>query len=112
LQSVEERLADYKKNEVVFEDKINILNHEVKLRDNALVEYTKKLVKAEKQRDELKLTLEKYENSSKSLNTLLESQVSDKLSNVVWDELILTEEIKMVKAVVGTEDCGMKIDKC
>nr|GEY18387.1 hypothetical protein [Tanacetum cinerariifolium] len=36
------------------------------------------LEKAEKERDELKLTLEKYQNSSKSLNTLLESQVSDK----------------------------------
>ncbi|GJR62558.1 ribonuclease H-like domain-containing protein [Tanacetum coccineum] len=47
--------------------------------DNALVEYTKKLEKAEKEKDELKLTLEKYQNSSKSLNTLLESQVSDKV---------------------------------
>nr|GFA16029.1 hypothetical protein [Tanacetum cinerariifolium] len=36
------------------------------------------LEKVEKERDELKLTLEKYQNSSKSLNTLLESQVSDK----------------------------------
>nr|GEY06881.1 retrovirus-related Pol polyprotein from transposon TNT 1-94 [Tanacetum cinerariifolium] len=36
------------------------------------------LVKAEKKRDKLKLTQEKYQNSSKSLNTLLESQVSDK----------------------------------
>ncbi|GJR97387.1 hypothetical protein Tco_0269561 [Tanacetum coccineum] len=79
LQSVEERLVHYKKNEAVFADKINILNLEVKLRDNALVEYTKKLEKAEKERDELKLTLEKYQNSSKSLNTLLESQVSDKV---------------------------------
>nr|GEU87854.1 hypothetical protein [Tanacetum cinerariifolium] len=47
-------------------------------RDNALDVYTKNLDKAEKERDELKLTLEKYQNSSKSLNTLLESQVSDK----------------------------------
>nr|GEU40523.1 hypothetical protein [Tanacetum cinerariifolium] len=38
-----------------------------------------KLEKAEKERDELKLTLEKYQNSSKSLNTLLECQVSDKV---------------------------------
>nr|GEY23306.1 hypothetical protein [Tanacetum cinerariifolium] len=74
LQSVEERLVHYKKNEAVFEEKINILNLEVRLRDNALVEYTKKLEKVEKERDELKLTLEKYQNSSKSLNTLLESQ--------------------------------------
>ncbi|GJZ59965.1 hypothetical protein Tco_0615781 [Tanacetum coccineum] len=50
----------------------------VKLRDNALVENKKKLEKAEKERDELKLTLEKFQNSSKSLNNLLESQVIDK----------------------------------
>ncbi|GJW07409.1 ribonuclease H-like domain-containing protein [Tanacetum coccineum] len=49
-----------------------------KLRDNALVENKKKLEKAEKERDELKLTLEKFQNSSKSLNNLLESQVSVK----------------------------------
>nr|GEU48368.1 putative ribonuclease H-like domain-containing protein [Tanacetum cinerariifolium] len=78
LQSVEERLVHYKKNEAVFTEKINILNLEVKLRDNALDVYTKNLKKAEKDRDELKLTLKKYQNSSKSLNTLLESQVSDK----------------------------------
>nr|GEU93013.1 hypothetical protein [Tanacetum cinerariifolium] len=78
-ESVEERLAHYKKNKVAFEEKINILNFEVKLRDNALVENTKKLEKAEKERDELKLTLEKFQNSSKSLNILLQSQVSDKV---------------------------------
>nr|GEW09035.1 uncharacterized mitochondrial protein AtMg00810-like [Tanacetum cinerariifolium] len=46
--------------------------------DKVLVEYTKKLEKAEKERDELKLILEKLQNSSKSLNALLESQVNDK----------------------------------
>ncbi|GJX48882.1 hypothetical protein Tco_0275727 [Tanacetum coccineum] len=78
LESVEARLAHYKKNEAVFEESINVLNLEVKLRDNALVENKKKLEKAEKERDELKLTLEKFQNSSKSLNNLLESQVCDK----------------------------------
>ncbi|GKD36241.1 ribonuclease H-like domain-containing protein [Tanacetum coccineum] len=43
LESVEARLAHYKKNEVVFEESINVLNLEVKLRDNALVENKKKL---------------------------------------------------------------------
>ncbi|GKA51549.1 hypothetical protein Tco_0744745, partial [Tanacetum coccineum] len=74
LQSVEARLAHYKKNEVVFEESINVLNLKVRLRDNALVENKKKLEKAEKERDELKLKLEKFQNSSKSLNNLLESQ--------------------------------------
>nr|GFB52300.1 hypothetical protein [Tanacetum cinerariifolium] len=46
--------------------------------DKVLAEYTKNLEKAEKERDELKLIFEKLQNSSKSLNTLLESQVSDK----------------------------------
>ncbi|GJZ34615.1 uncharacterized mitochondrial protein-like protein [Tanacetum coccineum] len=55
LESVEARLAHYKKNE--------------------------KLEKAEKERDELKLTLEKFQNSSKALNNLLESQVIDKFKN-------------------------------
>ncbi|GJW17343.1 putative ribonuclease H-like domain-containing protein [Tanacetum coccineum] len=78
LESVEARLAHYKKNEAVFEEGINVLKLEVRLRDNALVENKKKLEKAEKERDELKLTLEKFQNSSKSLNSLLESQVSNK----------------------------------
>ncbi|GKC32435.1 ribonuclease H-like domain-containing protein [Tanacetum coccineum] len=37
LESVEARLAHYKKNEVVFEESINVLKLEVKLRDTALV---------------------------------------------------------------------------
>ncbi|GJR56455.1 hypothetical protein Tco_1406976 [Tanacetum coccineum] len=78
LESVEARLAHYKKNEAVFEESVNVFNLEVKLRDNALVENKKKLEKAEKERDDLKLTLEKFQNLSKSLNNLLESQVIDK----------------------------------
>ncbi|GJV91998.1 ribonuclease H-like domain-containing protein [Tanacetum coccineum] len=78
LESVEARLAHYKKNEALFEESINVLKLEVKLRDNALVENKKRLENAEKERDVLKLTLEKFQNSSKSLNNLLESQVSDK----------------------------------
>ncbi|GKB59273.1 ribonuclease H-like domain-containing protein [Tanacetum coccineum] len=50
LESVEARLAHYKKNKAVFEESINVLNLEVKLRDNALVENKKKLEK-EKKRD-------------------------------------------------------------
>ncbi|GJR92245.1 ribonuclease H-like domain-containing protein [Tanacetum coccineum] len=72
LESVEARLAHYKKNEYVFKESINVLKLEVKLRDTALVANKKKLEKAEKEKDELKLTLEKFQNSSKSLNNLLE----------------------------------------
>ncbi|GKC96166.1 hypothetical protein Tco_1161608 [Tanacetum coccineum] len=52
LESVEARLAHYKKNEAVYEESINVLNLEVKLRDNALIENKKKLEKSEKERDD------------------------------------------------------------
>ncbi|GJT62608.1 ribonuclease H-like domain-containing protein [Tanacetum coccineum] len=78
LELVEARLAHYKKNEAVFEESINVFKLEVKLRDIAFVKNKKKLEKEEKERDELKLTLEKFQNSSKSLNNILESQVIDK----------------------------------
>ncbi|GJR26719.1 ribonuclease H-like domain-containing protein [Tanacetum coccineum] len=48
LESVEARLAHYKKNEAVFEESINVLKLEVRLRDNALLENKKKLEKAKK----------------------------------------------------------------
>ncbi|GJT47752.1 hypothetical protein Tco_0973909 [Tanacetum coccineum] len=78
LESVEARLAHYKKNEAVFEESMNVLKLEVRLTDNDLNEYKMNLEKAEKERDQLKQTLEKFQNSSKSLNDLLESQVIDK----------------------------------
>ncbi|GJS28607.1 putative ribonuclease H-like domain-containing protein [Tanacetum coccineum] len=70
LESVEARLDVYKKNEVVFEEDIKILKLDIKLRDNALTELRKKFEKAEKERDDLKLTLEKFGNSSKNLSKL------------------------------------------
>ncbi|GKC80488.1 hypothetical protein Tco_1131262 [Tanacetum coccineum] len=53
------------------------------LRDNALTELRKKFEKAKKERDDLKLTLEKFENSSKNLSKLLDSQVNDKFKTGV-----------------------------
>ncbi|GJX74228.1 hypothetical protein Tco_0312823 [Tanacetum coccineum] len=46
-------------------------------------ELRKKFEKAEKERDDLKLTLERFQNSSKNLSKLLGSQVSDNLKSGV-----------------------------
>ncbi|GJX22586.1 putative ribonuclease H-like domain-containing protein [Tanacetum coccineum] len=78
LESVEARLDVYKKNEVVFKEDMKILKLDIKLRDNALTELRKKFEKAKKERDDLKLTLEKFENSSKNLSKLLDSQENDR----------------------------------
>nr|GEV10746.1 reverse transcriptase domain-containing protein [Tanacetum cinerariifolium] len=75
LESVEARLVVYQKNETVFEDDIKLLKHDVMLRDNALAELRKKFEKSKKERDELKLTLDKFQTSSKNLK--LHSHESD-----------------------------------
>nr|GEV47061.1 putative ribonuclease H-like domain-containing protein [Tanacetum cinerariifolium] len=67
LESVEARLLVYKQNESVFEENIKVLNIEVQLRDTALVTLRHKLEKAEQERDDLKLKLEKFQTSSKNL---------------------------------------------
>nr|GEV25161.1 putative ribonuclease H-like domain-containing protein [Tanacetum cinerariifolium] len=68
LASLEARLVVYQQNENVFEEDIKLLKLDVILRDNALVELRKKFKKVEKERDDLKLTLEKFQTSSKNLN--------------------------------------------
>nr|GEW59476.1 hypothetical protein [Tanacetum cinerariifolium] len=73
----------YKKNEAVFEEDIKILKLDIMFRDNALTKLRKKFKKAEKEKDDLKLTLEKFENSYKNLSKLLDSQVYDKFKTGV-----------------------------
>nr|GEY55841.1 ribonuclease H-like domain-containing protein [Tanacetum cinerariifolium] len=73
IESVEARLVVYQQNENVFEEDIKLLKLDVILRDNALVELRKKFEKAEKERDELKHTLEKFQTSLTNLNKMLES---------------------------------------
>nr|GEZ11973.1 putative ribonuclease H-like domain-containing protein [Tanacetum cinerariifolium] len=64
LESVEARLVVYQQNETVFEEDIKLLTLEVMFRDNALAELRKKF---EKERNDLKLTLDKFQTSSKNL---------------------------------------------
>nr|GEX48102.1 hypothetical protein [Tanacetum cinerariifolium] len=78
IESVEARLLVYKQNESVFEENIKVLNIEVQLRDTALVTLRKKLEKAEQERVDLKLKLEKFQTSSKNLTELLASQTNEK----------------------------------
>ncbi|GJV88691.1 putative ribonuclease H-like domain-containing protein [Tanacetum coccineum] len=94
LESVEARLDVYKKNEAVFEEDIKILKLDIMLRDNALTELRKKFEKSKKERDDLKLTLEKFEISSKNLSKLLDSQISDKFkSGLRFDSQVVDSQV-------------------
>ncbi|GJZ28277.1 ribonuclease H-like domain-containing protein [Tanacetum coccineum] len=96
---------------------IKILKLDILLRDNALTELRKKFKKTEKEIDDLKLTLEKFENLSKNLSKLLEIQVSDKFKTGVGfdsqvldsqmfgsqDEYVFSESVTSVPAIATSE---------
>ncbi|GJV44095.1 ribonuclease H-like domain-containing protein [Tanacetum coccineum] len=78
LESVEEILLVYKKIESVYEEDIKVLKCEIHLREVAITELRRKLELAQKQKDEIQLTVENFKNSSKSLSKLLDCQIVDK----------------------------------
>nr|GFA65191.1 ribonuclease H-like domain-containing protein [Tanacetum cinerariifolium] len=78
LESVEARLLVYKKNESVYEEDIKLLKCEIYLKEVAIAELKRKLELAHKQKDEIQLIVENFENSSKSLNKLFDYQIVDK----------------------------------
>nr|GEW95905.1 copia protein [Tanacetum cinerariifolium] len=61
-------------------------------RDNALVELRKKFEKAEQERDELKLKLDKFQTSSKNLSQLLASQTNDK-TGLCYDNQVFNSSV-------------------
>ncbi|GKA15049.1 retrovirus-related pol polyprotein from transposon TNT 1-94 [Tanacetum coccineum] len=72
LESVEARLLVYKKNKAVYEEDIKVLKYEIHLREVAITELRRTLELAQKQKDKIKLTVEKFENSSKNLSKLID----------------------------------------
>ncbi|GJQ92674.1 hypothetical protein Tco_0003813 [Tanacetum coccineum] len=78
LESVEARLLVYKKNEFVYEEDIKVLKREIHLREVAITNLRRKLDLAQKQKDEIQLTVENFENSSKNLSKLLDCQIVEK----------------------------------
>ncbi|GKA11001.1 ribonuclease H-like domain-containing protein [Tanacetum coccineum] len=88
LESVEARLLVYKKNESVYEEDIKLLKHEIYLKEVAIIELRRKLELAQKQKYEIQLTVEKYENSSKSLSKLINCQIVDKCKIGLGDNFV------------------------
>ncbi|GKA29313.1 hypothetical protein Tco_0715558 [Tanacetum coccineum] len=78
LESIEARLLVYKKNKSVYEEDIKVLKSEIHLREVAITELRRKLELAQKQKDKIQLTVENFENSSKSLSKLIDCQIVDK----------------------------------
>nr|GEV35544.1 ribonuclease H-like domain-containing protein [Tanacetum cinerariifolium] len=72
------------------------------MRDNALVDLRKKFEKAKQERDELKLKLENFKNSSKNLSKLLASQISDK-TRLGYDNQVFNSTVFDSDALISFE---------
>nr|GFA22437.1 hypothetical protein [Tanacetum cinerariifolium] len=77
LEFVEARLIVYKKNKSIYEEDIKVLKHEMHLREVAITELKCKLELAQKQKDEIQLIVENFENLSKNLSKLINCQIVD-----------------------------------
>ncbi|GJW96044.1 ribonuclease H-like domain-containing protein [Tanacetum coccineum] len=77
LKSVEERLEFYKTNESIYLEDIKGLKVEIHIGEITIRELRKKLEIAQKEKDDIQLNVDKFENASKSLNKLIECQIVD-----------------------------------
>ncbi|GJT24279.1 ribonuclease H-like domain-containing protein [Tanacetum coccineum] len=108
LKSVEAQLVQYQKNEVILEEKIGVLEWQVKDKTNLLTYHktlldlaTKEKEEILKEKEDLKAKLEKFENSSKNLTKLLEipSSPSTHPGNLLYRNEVFVETPKEVKPV-------------
>ncbi|GJX54754.1 putative ribonuclease H-like domain-containing protein [Tanacetum coccineum] len=78
LESVEAQLIVHQKNEAVYEEKIAVLEFEVKDKGNAVTRLTNQLEQTLKEKEDLKAKLEQFETSSKNINKLINNQIHSK----------------------------------
>ncbi|GJY89978.1 ribonuclease H-like domain-containing protein [Tanacetum coccineum] len=78
LGSLEARIDVHEKNEAVYEEDVAFLKYDVQVKDISIKDLKNQLEEALKEKDDLKLKLEKFEESSKNLTKLINSQISAK----------------------------------
>nr|GFA27716.1 ribonuclease H-like domain-containing protein [Tanacetum cinerariifolium] len=78
LSQVEGRLVEFKNQEIKFCEKIRVLEFSVECKTNRIECFTNELELLKKEREGLKSKLTGFQSASKDLDSLLESQRSDK----------------------------------
>ncbi|GJW13833.1 ribonuclease H-like domain-containing protein [Tanacetum coccineum] len=78
LESLEARIVVHEKNEAVYEEDIAFLKYDVQVKDISIKDLKNQLEEALKEKDDLKLKLKKFEETSKNLTKLINSQISAK----------------------------------
>ncbi|GKC25332.1 reverse transcriptase domain-containing protein, partial [Tanacetum coccineum] len=78
LKKVKEQLVSHQQNQLWYEEKIRFIKIDLDDKTDVLTYHKKLLAEAEKEKEDLKAKVEKWHNSSKNLNILLNSQMSAK----------------------------------
>ncbi|GKB79944.1 ribonuclease H-like domain-containing protein [Tanacetum coccineum] len=76
LELLEARILRHEKNELAWGERYEFQNYDLKCREIKINNLNMELEKVVKERDELKLKIEKWEGSSKNLTKILNSQMS------------------------------------
>ncbi|GJR74925.1 ribonuclease H-like domain-containing protein [Tanacetum coccineum] len=110
LESLEARIVVHEKNELVYEEKISFLNYDVQVKDISIKNLKNQLEEALKEKDDLKLKLEKFEESSKNLTKLINSQISVKdKTGLGFDSYV--NESEVLDNVVDSHECDQVNDR-
>ncbi|GKA21109.1 ribonuclease H-like domain-containing protein [Tanacetum coccineum] len=78
LATVEEQLITYRKNEVFFSEEIAVLKREVACKDYKINVLKSEFEKVKQEKEGIEFKIEKFDKTSKDLDKLLESQITDK----------------------------------
>nr|GEU85201.1 hypothetical protein [Tanacetum cinerariifolium] len=76
LESLEAIIVVHGRNEAVYEEDIAFLKYDVQVKDISIKDLKNQLENALKEKEDLKLKLEKFKTSSKNLTKLINSQIS------------------------------------
>ncbi|GJV55768.1 ribonuclease H-like domain-containing protein [Tanacetum coccineum] len=104
LKKVEAQLVTHQQIQLWYEEKIRFMKIDLDDKTNVLTYHKKLLAEAEKEKEDLKAKVEKWHNSSKNLNILLNSQMSarDKAGLRYSDQMnkgVLSYENKVIQSV-------------
>ncbi|GJX58951.1 putative ribonuclease H-like domain-containing protein [Tanacetum coccineum] len=84
----------FKKTGSIYEEDITFLKYDVQVKDISIKELKNQLENALKEKDDLKLKLEKFETSSKNLTKLINSQITAKdKTGLGFDEQVNESEV-------------------
>ncbi|GJV65121.1 ribonuclease H-like domain-containing protein [Tanacetum coccineum] len=110
LESLEARIVIHEKNEASYEESIAFLKYDVQVKDISIKNLKNQLEEPLKEKDDLKLKLETFEESSKNLIKLINSQISVKdKTGLGFDSYV--NESEVLDNVVDSNECNQVNDR-